>query len=164
MWDQIVVGVVVAVVAAGVLYGVKCLWVAWHRKTPGTNEAQERPSSPSVRDPSGALSALLAEVSRIILRHSVSWAAERDSGPTNTDDGKHIIERLGDELVDCRVSLQGQVSEEAVAEIDRLITETRAIQKHQVYLDGGKSFREFWQRGDRILAQMTDVVSEMRGV
>lgn len=163
MWNQIVIGVVVTVMGAGVLYGVKCLWGAWRRKASGSQEARTSPESPHSSEPGDPLAASLDEVGRVVARYGVSWAAERDSDPINADEGKHILERLGDELVDCRVSLHGKISEHAIAEIDKVITATRAIQKHQLFLDAGKSFRAFWQRGDAMFAQINDVVSTLRG-
>src|SRR5271157_1015014 len=83
-------------------------------------------------------------------RAAAEWAAERDSNPISTDDGKYVLGRIADELLEYRSRIQsdsGQLSA-LLADATKRI---KSLRRHQVYLDGGVSFREFWQQGDEIL-------------
>lgn len=97
---------------------------------------------------------LLAAIERI----HAEWRAELNSQPGSTQEGKLILRRLGDAWMDVRQAYGRELEPEALAQIDRLSADSRSIQRHQTYLDGGLSFREFWQLGDAIVemsAQLT---------
>ena len=81
---------------------------------------------------------------------AAEWAAERDSDPMSTDDGKYLLGRIAGELVQYRSRIQsdsGQLS----ALLADATKRVKSLQRHQVFLDGGVSFNEFWQEGDEIL-------------
>lgn len=81
---------------------------------------------------------------------SAAWAAERDSEPISTEEAKFVLSGIADDLLEFRsriTSDSGQPST-LLAEVAKRI---KSLQRHQVYLDGGVSFGEFWEEGDQIL-------------
>ena len=76
-------------------------------------------------------------------RLNAEWEAERDSDPMNTDDGKYILSRAADEIVHFKSMI---VNEDLglADSLGEILKRLRSIQRHQTYMDGGVSFREFW--------------------
>lgn len=87
----------------------------------------------------------------VFLRKTVSaWEAERDSQPLALDDAKFLLRRVADELIEYRsrvIGEEGQLSD-LLAEATKQL---KSLQRHDVFLDGGVSYRKFWQRGDETL-------------
>lgn len=116
-------------------------------------------ASAQVEDGSGqrqALQRFLSNYQSFLRRTDAEWSAERDSEPYNTDDAKFILSRVADEAVQFKSMIENDslgISEKFSECLRRL----KALQRHQLYLDGGKSFTEFWAEGDAILAELSSV-------
>lgn len=91
-------------------------------------------------------------------RYEAEWVAERDSKPVNLDDGKYILGRLGNDLLEFRIAFDGQVDSKVISVFDDILRETRAIQQHRVYLDGGESYRAFWRSGDNFIKNLKEQI------
>lgn len=91
------------------------------------------------------------------------WAAERDSDPHSTDDGKYILSRACDEVVHFR-SMITHDNSSLTTLLDSAARRLRAIQRHTVYIDGGVSFRKFWEEGDSILVALEAAPSIVQGI
>lgn len=89
-------------------------------------------------------------------RLSADWNAERDSDPHNIDDGKYIMARAVDELVHFRSMITHDASGLS-ATLDEVLKGLKALGRHQLYMDGGKSFRDFWAQGDAFIARLQTV-------
>lgn len=89
------------------------------------------------------------------------WVAERDSDPHRIDMGKNIIYRFGDGLLEFRTLLNEIVSNEIISKIDEVIKNSRIMQKHQLFMDGGKSYKEFWENGNRLFNEINNVLEEL---
>jgi len=97
-----------------------------------------------------ALRSFSAEFEAFLRKSAAAWDAEKDSDPHSTDDGKYLLGRIADELLEYRSRIakdSGQLST-ILAEATKRI---KSLQRHQVFLDGGRSFSEFWQCGNDIL-------------
>ena len=94
----------------------------------------------------------------IVRRAQINWEAERDSQPVNVDEAKYTIELLSDNLVEFLIAAQDSIDQQTVERLRSAITEARDMQHHRMYLDGGVSYREFWTRGDALLADLNEVV------
>ena len=108
-----------------------------------------------------ALESFNSEFEAFLRKFAAAWDAERDSDPHSTDDGKYVLGRIADGLIDFRsriASDSGQLSG-VFAEATKRI---KSLQRHQVFLDGGKSFGEFWQQGDDILCLLEIVPALLR--
>jgi hypothetical protein len=116
-------------------------------------DARALPSSPAPDaevEQVKALRSFGAEFETFLRKSAAAWDAERDSAPHSTDDAKYLLGRIADELLEYRSRIakdSGQLST-ALAEATKRI---KSLQRHQVFLDGGRSFSEFWQNGNDIL-------------
>lgn len=89
-------------------------------------------------------------------RVKAEWAAERDSDPHGTDDGKYIISSAADEVVHFRSMITHDNSDLSTT-LDDVLKRLKTLGRHQTYIDGGRSFREFWSTGDKILQDLESV-------
>lgn len=114
------------------------------------------PEGVSIPQPQNTLATVAEQFGSILRRYKAEWAAERDSQPYSTNEGKHILARLGSELLEFRAMLDGKIGSPEINQLDTIIRDTKIIQKHQVFLDGGKSYREFWEIGNSLFEQLED--------
>jgi hypothetical protein len=106
-----------------------------------------------------ALTQFLGEFDAFLRRMSMEWLAERDSEPHSTDDAKFLLRRAADEVV----HFQSMITSDSLgisAKLADCLRRLKAVQRKQLYLDGGKSWREFWDEGDAIWIDLR-VVSEL---
>jgi len=94
-------------------------------------------------------------------RLKVEWASERDSDPMNTDEGKLILSMALDELINLRSMIVEDQSGDISESLDEIARELRSLQRHQVYMDGGASFQEFWNRGDQIIEDLEGLLQRV---
>jgi hypothetical protein len=91
-------------------------------------------------------------------RLRTEWAAERDSDPHSTADGKYIISQAADDVVHF-LSMITHDNSELSAILDDTLRKMKALQRHRVFADGGLSFSDFWGEGDGILLELEKVPS-----
>jgi hypothetical protein len=91
-------------------------------------------------------------------RLRTEWAAERDSDPHSTDEGKYIFGRAADDVVHF-ISMITHDNSELSAILDDTLRRMKALQRHKLYVDGGLSFSAFWGEGDGILLELGKVSS-----
>lgn len=97
-----------------------------------------------------ALKSFSSEFKLFLRRANAEWSSERDSNPTSTDDAKFILGRIASELVEHRSRITGD-SGQITGILAEATTRLKTLQRHQVFLDGGRSFNAFWQEGDEVL-------------
>jgi hypothetical protein len=108
-----------------------------------------------------ALIQFCSDFEAFLRRLIAEWNAERDSGPMSMTDGKYILSRAADEIVHFKSMIVNE-SLGLADSIAEVLKRLRSIQRHETYLDGGVSFREFWNEGDKIIANITDIVSRLK--
>lgn len=96
---------------------------------------------------------LKGQISALLRQYQADWAIERDSHPLSIENGKNILMRFGSKLFSFRPLLDGKADDLSLNKLDDVVKATRVIQKHQVYIDGGESYRKFWRDGDGIFRQ-----------
>lgn len=96
------------------------------------------------------------EFESFLRRLRAEWNAERDSDPHSTDDGKYILNRASDEVVHFRSMITHDRSELSDT-LDEALKRLRGLQRHQVFLDGGRSFAEFWAEGEKVVQRLETV-------
>lgn len=109
------------------------------------------PSLYDIQPPKNSLEAAKEQFSSFIRKYEAEWTAERDSEPYNIDEGKYILKRLGTDLLEYRSLLDGKTDDKIISSMDNVIKETKILQKHMLYLDGGLSYRKFWESGDSLI-------------
>ncbi len=99
------------------------------------------------------------EYSGFLRRVSTEWKSERDSDPHSTDDAKFILAKIADEVV----HFDSMITNDSLGISDKFtecLRRLKALQRRQMYMDGGVSWREFWNEGDAILRELV-AVSEL---
>lgn len=107
-----------------------------------------------------ALGALTSEITRA----RVDWTAERNSEPPDLDDGKYILDRVMDGLIDYRASMEGAINDALSSNIDNEVTKIKALKRHRLLIDGGNSYRAFWERGDEVFDNVVAVIEGSKNV
>ncbi len=112
----------------------------------------------SVRESNDPKMVIKEQFRSFLRRCEAEWVTERDSKPYNLDEGKYILRRMGQDLLEFRLALEGQVDDKVISIFDDVMRESKSIQRHQVYMDGGQSYREFWQIGDSLIKVLKDQI------
>jgi len=107
--------------------------------------------------PQNSLLVIKEEFNSFLRRYETEWVTERESEPYKINEGKDILRRLGLGLLDFMGELNGRVSESVIATIEDVIKESKIIQKHQVFMDGGISYREFWENGTSLIQKLKEL-------
>jgi len=94
-------------------------------------------------------------------RLEVEWKAERDSDPLNIEEGKYILDNACSEVVNFRAQIVSDGGSTLTEILDEAARRLKAIQRHQLTMDGGKSFGAFWEQGDRIVDLLKTLPEEM---
>jgi hypothetical protein len=97
-----------------------------------------------------------------VRRYQAEWVAERDSAPINTREGRDILRRFEYQLLEFRTLLDGVAEESAIKLIDEMLKDSKAIQRHREYMDGGQSFRTLWEMGDAVFQKASEIVAALR--
>lgn len=120
-------------------------------------------ASEKVTEQQQAIIRFWADFEAFLRRFSAEWEAERDSNPHSTDDGKYIMNRAADEILHFK-SMITEDSSGLSQKLGELLKGIRTHQRHQSYLDGGVSFRKFWDEGDEIISALRDEASKLRAL
>jgi KaiC/GvpD/RAD55 family RecA-like ATPase len=111
---------------------------------------QPLPVSDTETEQMRAIRSFSADFAAFLRKSDAAWDAEKESNPHSIDEGKYVLNQIADELIEYRSRItkdSGQLST-VLADATKRI---KSLQRYQVYLDGGVSFREFWNQGDDIL-------------
>jgi hypothetical protein len=121
------------------------------------------PSAEATNDNSKQVSAaevFRTEFNAFLRKLGIEWKTERDCDATDTDEAKRILSSASTELIHFR-SMVLKDTTELSAKIDEALKRIKQVQRHQFYMDGGESFRAFWNEGDAILALLQSVPDEI---
>ena len=97
-------------------------------------------------------------------RLEAEWNAERDSDPTNMDEGKYILEKACSEVLDFKAQIVGDEGTKLSEILNEAAKRLKTIQRHQLYIDGGRSFSEFWEEGNQIINLLKRVPEEINSI
>jgi hypothetical protein len=92
--------------------------------------------------------------SKFIKKLDIEWTIEKDSCPVNINEGKAILRKGYSELLEFRTQVDDSARSELSANLSNILVELKIIMNHQVYIDGGKSYSEFWRKGDAIIIKL----------
>lgn len=96
-----------------------------------------------------------------ILRLQAIWEAERDSDLPKHENGQNLLSRLADLLARAIAIPLIHDDETIAARLRELLTRTKNAEYSQIYLDGGVSWRAFWQDGTNVLSETELIFREM---
>lgn len=97
-----------------------------------------------------------------ILKSEIEWNTEKDSEPINIEEAKVILGRFVDELIDIRIQLEKKVEKHILTKFNMIISNIKELQRHRLTLNGGKSFKNFWDIGDKYFTELKQIVSEIK--
>jgi hypothetical protein len=97
----------------------------------------------------------------LIERYNLEWTKEKNSEPTNFDDGKQILKELKREILSLSVSFVQIFSKDINKCIGENMSTIENLQKYRLYLDP-KSIRNFWKMGDEIFTSLNSVAGNVR--
>jgi len=100
------------------------------------------------------------KIAALYRRFKTEWTSERDSDPYSTDEGKVILTRLLDEILDLLLDSRSTEVETLPSLLDGITRDLRSLLRSEIMMDGGVSFRKFWTVGDRIMA-LVDKAQEL---
>jgi len=93
-------------------------------------------------------------------RHSLRgiqarWEAEKSLQPVSLDEAKYGIISP---LISALTELSASTSDEKLRKgLVGLIQKAKALQYHEIHLDGGKSYGEFWSLGGKLLSEVEKI-------
>jgi hypothetical protein len=98
----------------------------------------------------------LSQYQNFVRRLEAEWASERDSDPFDIALGKLILSSALKQVLSFRSMIVAGL-EGVTAVFTNCAKDMRALQRHEVYLDGGVSFDEFWSKGDAVIEVLKTV-------
>ena len=110
--------------------------------------------STRVRENLGEAERMQAQLRTLLTRAELDRAAGPDMEPDSLEKANYTLQALVSELIDFRSNLADRVDRGLLKDFDKQISELKRLQSHRVYLDGGKSYRDFWENRDRILTSL----------
>lgn len=113
----------------------------------------------SEKEQQNSLKMTKEQFNTFVRKYEAEWATERDSEPYTIEEGKLILRRLCSGLLEFRSILEGKVGENVIQKIDEVMKNCKVMQKHQLSMDGGESFRKFWQSGDSVIQALKQLLS-----
>jgi hypothetical protein len=105
-------------------------------------------------DQAKALRIFKENFSAFVRRLQAEWSSERDSGPYSTDEGRSIMRGARAELLNFRSQITKDGSGKLTAALDEAMKRVRELERHDLVMDGGISFRKFLDLGDSVLESL----------
>jgi hypothetical protein len=106
---------------------------------------------PSTENNDAAIRQLKGEFAAFLRRLEAEWSSERDSGPYSIDEGKLIMHEALSEVLTSRARIVQDSSGALSKLLDEVARQLRELQRHELVMDGGVSFRGFWEKGNTII-------------
>jgi hypothetical protein len=112
-------------------------------------------------DSSRDLATLCDDFDSFLRRVRAEWVSERDSGPHGIEEGKAVLQSAFDDVVSFRQQIVSGL-DDVCAKLESVAADLRRIQRHQLFLDGGRSTMAFWESGDLLIAELDQVAALLR--
>lgn len=112
--------------------------------------------SPLQSDP-GTVVEIRNEYQRVLKRLKIAWDIARSSATHRIDEGQAHLLGARNALFEIRADPDFDLPPSLAAALDSALADMEKIQSHQLFIDGGRSFREFWRLGDEIIDRLAAV-------
>lgn len=130
--------------------------------TPDQVSSENNDEDP-VKEQLAGLENFISEFESFLRRLESEWEAERDSNPYSTDDGKYILDSASSEVVHFKSMITHD--EHGISKLfAEVLKSMKELQRHQTYMDGGQSFRQFWETGDSAIEALRTIVGKLKEV
>lgn len=114
-------------------------------KESGTDELEQ------VKEKVSEVEMLKSQIEAFLRKFEAEWAAEKDSEPHNIEEAKYIVSSALGDLLHYRSQIVSDPKNVIIPIFNEASKEMKALSRHTLYIDGGKSFREFWEKGDGVI-------------
>lgn len=92
-----------------------------------------------------------SQIEAFLRKFEAEWVAEKDSEPHNIEEAKYIVRSALGNLLHYRSQIESDPENVIIPIFSEASKEMKALSRHTLYIDGGKSFREFWEKGDGVI-------------
>ena len=89
------------------------------------------------------------------------WEIEKKSNPISIYRGQEILNILYEETSDISFKIRPILDEEMLNNFDSNIIKLRKHLDYNVTMDGGKSFKNYWKIGDKIISDFKEIIHEL---
>lgn len=72
------------------------------------------------------------------------------------------MQRASAELIDFISYVPPEFSADIGQRLTNCVSYMKALNQHGIYLDGGKSYRKFWQKGDEIIEDLEQFILALK--
>jgi len=103
-----------------------------------------------------SLQVFKAQYATFLRRIEAQWVSERDSDPDSTDEGKAIARQAYSDVINFR-SMIVKGGEAMINVLDDAAKRLRALERAQMFIDGGVSWERFWEEGNAIIELLKSV-------
>ena len=119
----------------------------------------EEEALPEQRDnPQSIMQEFYNRVDSTYRKAFIEWTSEEKSEPVSTDDGKWIMKSIVQDLLNYQSMIKEDKTGKLSQKFEEAIVMGKKLDKMQMYLDGGQSYREFWQKGNEILLKIKEIL------
>lgn len=123
-------------------------------------QLHSRPTTASMPSPEARqadqLREYIGQFENFLRRFEAEWVSERDSAPHTIDEGKLVLANALDQVLSFRSQIVTGM-EDVKQSLDEASKAMRALQRHQLFLDGGRSFHQFWASGNEVIEKLKTV-------
>jgi len=97
-----------------------------------------------------SLQVFKSQYETFLRRLEAQWVSERDSAPHSADEGKAISRQALSDVINFR-SMIVSGGETMIKVLDEAAKRLRALERAPLYIDGGASWKQFWDEGSSIV-------------
>lgn len=123
--------------------------------------AQGKPStSSSIQEESDEIKAIKmfkSQFESFLRRFEADWAAERDTEPYGIDDGKYILRDASSEVLSFKSQIAKDDGQGLTDILQDSLKRLKELGRHELYMDGGVSYKEFWEKGNEVLENLKKI-------
>jgi hypothetical protein len=98
-----------------------------------------------------------SQIEAFLRKFEAEWHAERDSEPHNIEDAQFIISSALNDLLHYRSQIVSDPENKLIPIFTEASKTMKELGRHELYLDGGKSFRSFWEKGDAVIERLNEL-------
>jgi len=108
-------------------------------------------------DKINAIRMFKSQFESFLRRFEADWTAERDAEPHGIDDGKYILRDALSEVLSFKSQIVKDDGQGVADILQNNLMRLKELGRHELYLDGGVSYREFWAKGDEVLENLKKI-------
>lgn len=113
--------------------------------------------TPEESDEIKAIKMFKSQFESFLRRFEADWAAERDTDPHGIDDGKYILRDASTEVLSFKSQIVKDDGQGLTGIFQDALKSLKELGRHELYIDGGVSYRAFWEKGNEVLENLKKI-------